>query len=253
MKRKIIALVSILALSFSAFAFSVNAVGEEESGGEIIETEPAPDPEPTYEPEPEPEPTYEPEPEPTYYPEPEPTYYPDPEPEPTEPYVEPTYSYSDTDDKPYYSNDGSEYVGGGQSTYTVPETTAPPAQMYSVSRDTIDDKTLSKSDWNDISANLKNASLQDSDGDDFSFIKKNTSKSDNGHWMLYAGIACVVLSIAGIVFFIVSTVKSRGRYNFAGATGKAGKSFKRKFDTADVELPKHTTQKANKGGTRFKH
>ena len=38
MKRKIIALVSILALSFSAFAFSVNAVGEEESGGEIIET-----------------------------------------------------------------------------------------------------------------------------------------------------------------------------------------------------------------------
>lgn len=252
MKRKIIALVSILALSFSAFAFSVNAVGEEESGGEIIETEPAPDPEPTYEPEPEPEPTYEPEPEPTYYPdpEPEPTYYPAPEPEPTEPYVEPTYSYSDTDDKPYYSNDGSEYVGGGQSTYTVPETTAPPAQMYSVSRDTIDDKTLSKSDWNDISANLKNASLQDSDGDDFSFIKKNTSKSDNGHWMLYAGIACVVLSIAGIVFFIVSTVKSRGRYNSAGATGK---SLKRKFDTADVELPKHTTQKANKGGTRFKH
>ena len=71
--------------------------------------------------------------------------------------------------------------------------------------------------------------------------------------MLYAGIACVVLSIAGIVFFIVSTVKSRGRYNFAGATGKAGKSLKRKFDTADVELPKHTTQKANKGGTRFKH
>ena len=250
MKRKIIALISVLALSFSVFAFSVSAVEGEESGGEIIETEPVPEPEPTYEPEPEPEPTYEPEPEPTYAPEPEPTYYPDPEPEPTEPYVEPTYSYSDTDDKPYYSNDGSEYVGGGQSTYTVPETTAPPAQMYSVSRDTIDDKTLSKNDWNDISANLKNASLQDSDGDDFSFIKKNTSKSDNGHWMLYVGIACVVLSIAGIVFFIVSTVKSRGRYNFAGATGK---SLKRKFDTADVELPKHTTQKANKGGTRFKH
>lgn len=248
MKRKIIALVSILALSFSAFAFSVNAVGEEESGGEIIETEPAPEPEPTY--EPEPEPTYEPEPEPTYAPEPEPTYYPDPEPEPTEPYVEPTYSYSDTDDKPYYSNDGSEYVGGGQSTYTVPETTAPPAQMYSVSRDTIDDKTLSKSDWNDISANLKNASLTDSDGDDFNFIKKNTSKSDNGHWMLYAGIVCLILSVAGIVYFIIATVKSRGRYKFAPATGKAGKTKKRKFDTADVEL---TKQDVSKGGTKFKH
>ena len=211
MKRKIIALISVLALSFSVFAFSVSAVEGEESGGEIIETEPAP------------------------------------EPEPTEPYVEPTYSYSDTDDKPYYSNDGSEYVGGGQSTYTVPETTAPPAQMYSVSRDTIDDKTLSKSDWNDISANLKNASLTDSDGDDFNFIKKNTSKSDNGHWMLYAGIVCLILSVAGIVYFIIATVKSRGRYKFAPATGK---TKKRKFDTADVELSKHDV---SKGGTKFKH
>ena len=219
MKRKIIALISVLALSFSVFAFSVSAVEGEESGGEIIETEPVP--------------------------EPEPTYY--PEPEPTEPYVEPTYSYSDTDDKPYYSNDGSEYVGGGQSTYTVPETTAPPAQMYSVSRDTIDDKTLSQSDWNDISANLKNASLTDSDGDDFNFIKKNTSKSDNGHWMLYAGIVCLILSVAGIVYFIIATVKSRGRYKFAPATGK---TKKRKFDTADVELPK---QDVSKGGTKFKH
>mgnify|MGYP000839848676 CR=1 FL=1 len=103
MKRKIIALISVLALSFSVFAFSVSAVEGEESGGEIIETEPAPEPEPTYAPE--------------------------PEPEPTEPYYEePTYSY---DDKPYYSDGDDVYVGGGQSTYTVPETTAPPAQMYS--------------------------------------------------------------------------------------------------------------------------
>ena len=221
MKRKIIALISVLALSFSVFAFSVSAVEGEESGGDIIETEPAP--------------------------EPEPTYYPEPEPEPTEPYQEPTYSY---DDKPYYSDGDDVYVGGGQSTYTVPETTAPPAQMYSVSKDTIDDKTLSQSDWNDISANLKNASLTDSDGDDFSFIKKNTSKSDNGHWMLYAGIVCLILSVAGIVYFIIATVKSRSRYKFASATGKAGKTKKRKFDTADVELPKHDV---SKGGTKFKH
>ena len=219
MKRKIIALISVLALSFSVFAFSVSAVEGEESGGDIIETEPVPEPEPTYAPE--------------------------PEPEPTEPYYEePTYSY---DDKPYYSDGDDVYVGGGQSTYTVPETTAPPAQMYSVSKDTIDDKTLSQSDWNDISANLKNASLTDSDGDDFNFIKKNTSKSDNGHWMLYAGIVCLILSVAGIVYFIIATVKSRGRYKFAPATGK---TKKRKFDTADVELPK---QDVSKGGTKFKH
>ena len=39
MKRKIIALISVLALSFSVFAFSVSAVEGEESGGEIIETD----------------------------------------------------------------------------------------------------------------------------------------------------------------------------------------------------------------------
>ena len=48
MKRKIIALISVLALSFSVFAFSVSAVEGEESGGDIIETEPVPEPEPTY-------------------------------------------------------------------------------------------------------------------------------------------------------------------------------------------------------------
>ena len=36
MKRKIIALISVLALSFSVFAFSVSAVEGEESGGESL-------------------------------------------------------------------------------------------------------------------------------------------------------------------------------------------------------------------------
>ena len=65
MKRKIIALISVLALCFSVFAFSVSAVEGEESGGEIIETEPAPEPEPTNAPAQEPEPTYKNEPKPT--------------------------------------------------------------------------------------------------------------------------------------------------------------------------------------------
>lgn len=245
MKRKIIALISVLAISFSAFAFSANAVDgiDDGYGEEIVETDPPMvDPEPTF----EPEPTYDPE--PTYEPETEAPYY--PEQDPTEPYVEPTHS--NTEDKLYFNNSDSDepYIGGGQSLYTVPETTAEPAEMYSVSRDDIDDKTLSNSDWDDISANLKNASASDSSGDDFNFIKKNTSKTDNGNWMLYSGLACIVLSLAGITYFIVSTVKSRKSYAYAGKSANASRAKRSKFDTADIEIPKRTS---NKNGTRFKH
>ena len=42
MKRKIIALISVLALSFSVFAFSVSAVEGEESGGDIQHSDDGP-------------------------------------------------------------------------------------------------------------------------------------------------------------------------------------------------------------------
>lgn len=249
MKRRILAIISVLAISFSVFAFSANAVDgvDDGFGEEIVETDPPViDPEPTF----EPEPTYAPEPEPTYEPETEAPYY--PEPDETEPYVEPTHSYVDTDDKLYFNNsdDDEVYVGGGQSTYTVPQTTAPQAEMYSVSRDDIDDKTLSDSDWNDISANLKNASNTGDSGDDFSFIKKNTSKTDNGNWMLYSGLACIVLSLAGITYFIVSTVKSKKSYAYAGKSANTSRAKRAKFDTADIEIPKYASKN---NGTRFKH
>lgn len=251
MKRKIIALISAFALSFSVFAFSVSAVdevGDSDTDGDIIATDPYVEPTDPYV-EPEPEPTDEPpyvEPTDPYV-EPEPTE--PPYEEPTDPYVEPTYETPPYDIPDYTPEETEEYIGGGQTTYTVPETTAPPAQLYSVNKNSIDDKTLSKNDWNEISENLKNASADDSDGDDFGFIKKNTSTNDNGEWMLFLGIACLLLGLAGITYFIVATIKSRNRYKLASAGSANAKARSSKFDTADVKLPK----RASNGTKKPKH
>lgn len=167
----------------------------------------------------------------------------------------------------------SSYVGGGQ-TYIPPENTAPSASLYN-SSGSVGDKTLNSNDWNDISERLKNASNSADDGDDFSFIQKNDSLSDNGGWMLIASIVCFALSAAGILYFIVMTVQNKKKGSFAPSTnaGRASKqgssrdyygdgyrtnsakSSKRssKFDTAEVSLPKSTQGKRYKnGGKRYR-
>lgn len=183
--------------------------------------------------------------------------------------------YSAYSDSNSYS---SSYAEGGQ-TYVESSNTNPTAALYDV-KEKIDSKELNSNDWNDIANSLKNASESD-DSDDFSFIQKNTSSGDNGNWMLFAGIGCLVLSIAGIVYVVVSTIRSRklaasgngsnrtsgntavaaaGSYRkhngdygdgYSSGTTRNRKKASRssKFDTADVKLPKdsHTT-----GGKRYK-
>lgn len=192
--------------------------------------------------------------DPYYDPDIEDPYY-----EPTDPYYEPTNSYYESetypyiveDEPPYFSNNGEDvYVGGGQNGYTVPDHTMPSAALFDADR-VINDDELSKSDWSEIAANLSKADSNsgDSDGGDFNFIKKNDSKNDNGDWMLYVGIALVALSIAGITYTIVSTVKIRkstssysDKHSFAHASSS-------KFDTAEVKVPKRAK---HSGGKRFK-
>ncbi len=166
-------------------------------------------------------------------------------------------------------DDDEIYVGGGQ-TYVEPVETAPSAALYD-SNHKIDDNELSDNDWKDISANLKNASASDSDdGDDFNFIKKNDSTADNGDWMLIVGLVLLLLGIAGIVYVIASAVIRRKKMKnmptgqLATATSGSGRyrsnsdyddgyrserkklDKSRKFDTADVKLPK------NSNGRRYR-
>ena len=196
---------------------------------------------------------------------------------------EPDYN-SDSSQIYYESDNGGEssefYVGGGQS-YVPPASTAPSAPLYESNRK-IDDSVLSNSDWKDISASLKNAGNDsENDSDDFGFIKNNDSLSDNGEWMLYIGIACLALSAAGIAYVIISSVSKHkklsgglggkqyayagagnGRYRSASDYDDGYKDEKinkkkidrsRKFDTADVKLPKSSSGTRYKnGGKRYK-
>ena len=270
-RNKLITALLSIVLCFSIFTVTAYAVDLDGDGidDEVVVTDP-----PYAEPETEP-PYVEPETEPPYVePETEAPYY---EPE------EPTYN-SDNSQIYYESDNGGEssefYVGGGQS-YVPPASTAPSAPLYESNRK-IDDSVLSNSDWKDISASLKNAGQgNENDSDDFGFIKNNDSLSDNGEWMLYTGIACLALSAAGIAYVIISAVSKRKKlsggvsskqYAYAGAGNgryrsssdyddgyKAEKAEKkkvdksRKFDTADVKLPKSSSGTRYKnGGKRYK-
>lgn len=206
------------------------------------------------------------------------------EPETEAPYYEPEtdpYYYDDSNndyDSSYDQDSDDFYVGGGQ-TYVPPVSTAPSAALYDAERE-IDVNELSSNDWDDIKANLSNANSADGDADDFSFIKDNDSTADNGEWMLITGIVCLLLSVAGIIYIIVSTVSRRkkisagthsvrrpayasgGAYSHSADVydddyGTSSKNEKkklersRKYDTAEVRLPKSGTRYKN-GGRRYK-
>ena len=267
--------------SFAVFALDMNGDGyDDETGeyiGQVVVTDPVvPDPVVTDPVVPDPIVTapviYT---DPVVNTDPVPTEY---VPVETEPVTEaPDYDYEVTEPVENYwdvenednGNDDEIYVGGGQ-TYVEPVETAPAAALYD-SNHKIDDKELSDNDWKDISANLKNASLSDSDdGDDFNFIKKNDSTSDNGDWMLIAGLVLLLLGLAGIIYVVASAVLRNkkmknmpsGEYAVAGASGhyrsnsdyddgyktSSKREYKksRRYDTADVKLPKIN------GGRRYR-
>ncbi|MGN0491192.1 hypothetical protein [Ruminococcus sp.] len=277
-KNKLITALLSIVLCFSIFTITAYAVDLDGDGIDddvvvtdppaVVETDP-----PYVEPETE-APYYEPETEAPYY-----------EPETEAPYYEPEDPYNSDSSQIYYDSDnGGEssefYVGGGQS-YVPPVSTAPSAPLYDSNRK-IDDSVLSNNDWKDISASLKNAGQgSENDSDDFGFIKNNDSLGDNGEWMLYTGIACLALSAAGIAYVIISSVSkhkklsgglSGKQYAYAGAgngryrsssdyddgykdekTEKRKIDKSRKFDTADVKLPKSSNGTRYKnGGKRYK-
>lgn len=288
-KNRFIAILSALALCISVCTFTVAAIdadgdGYDDETGELIDVVSTDAPATGYETEPVNTEPYtetpattaplQTEPETEYVPETEPETEWEPE---TEPITEEP-SYGDGGSDLYYSENSDYYIGGGQSWYTVPQETAPSASLYESNRK-IDDKELSDSDWKDIAANLKNASLSGSGGDDFDFIKKNSSTSDNGEWMLIVGIVCLLLAAAGIAYTVVSVVagkKKLGRAyagNSAGSPrssrrasddygdgyrqtrGKSSKNRSSKFDTADVYVKKPSDGKRynnNSKGSRYK-
>lgn len=274
----LIIVISISAISFASFSANATEGVDGEEGDQPVATEYVPEyTDPPVDPEP-----VEPVTDAPSYVEPvtdAPSYV---EPVTDAPsYVDNSDYYSDPDDDYISQSSEYSYIGGGQS-YVAPESTAPSAALYDTKND-VDDKTLSNSDWKEIAGNLANADAGDG-SDDFNFIKKNNSANDNGEWLLICGIICLVLSAAGIGYVVVSAVlrkkntknggsSSSKKPAYAGAAdgGKAryrsegdygdgysysSKSSKRrsKFDTAEVKIPKssQSNRYKNSNGKRYK-
>lgn len=276
MKRKIsiVSIIVAIAMLFSAFAVVAHALdadgdGYDDETGEYIggggvDPDPIIDPDPvepaTDEPYIEPvtdEPYIEPVTDAPYYPS-----YDDP----TYPiYTYPDYYVEEEQDQIYnYNSDTAEIP-------TVPQNTAPSAPLYTTNKE-VDKNVLSADDWSEISAMLKDTDSSAGDGDDFNFIKKNTTKGDNGDWMLYVAIALLAVGLGGIIYVVASMVVRRRRFATSTSydsydTGKASqtasaggyndgfsaekksstkKSSGRRYDTEEINVPKSS------GGKRFK-
>lgn len=180
------------------------------------------------------------------------------------------YSYEEPyeNDIVYYDSDGNSYsdqsdvyVGGGQ-VYEPPISTAPSAALYE-SDSKIDVKTLSDNDWSDIAKNLQNASLGDDDGSgDFSFIQKASGTGDDGNWIIITGMACFLLGLASLIYFIVSTVKVRRSVAAApqgGSSGSrtvssksGGRYSDRSSDDYDDGYKSAPRKSSSKGGRRYR-
>ena len=289
MNKKIKLITLLLTLIFCVSSVTFTAFATEGDGTSSVVTPVDPPVDDPVDPPVEDDPVDPPVEEPTDPPIEDDPVYDDPtEPEYEEPeYEEPTDVVTDDTDTDYddssnsssnndiYSNDSEEFYY--EDDYYNNANSSGQTSTYS-QNDMFDDagkvdvNELSNDDWNAIAQNLANADKTDVGVDDFNFIKLNTSTEDNGIWMLITGAVLVILSVLGIGYVIISSVRSKKKLAFAGAPTSNNSSVKssnrssndygdgyssrkpaprknRKLeDTADVYVPKTIRN----GGSRFK-
>lgn len=290
-KIKLITLLLTLVFCVSSVTFTAFATEGEDTGSSVVAPTDTPveDPvEPPADDDTVDTPVEDPTDEPVYDEPTEPDYE---EPEYTEPDYDDTTSSDtdyDTDYETDYDDSSSSSTGNGIYSNNSEEfyyeddyysNADSSGQTSTYSQDDmfndagkVDVNELSNDDWNAIAENLANADQTDVGVDDFNFIKLNTSTEDNGLWMLITGGVLVALSVIGIGYVIVSSVKSKKKLAFAGtptsnnssvkpsnrssndygdgysSKKSAPRKNKKLEDTADVYIPKTTRN----GGSRFK-
>lgn len=228
-KFRTLALILAFVLCFSAFSVSVFADEEAEPGTEYTEStseeEPtqddSTDTEPTYE-----EPTYE---EPTYE---EPTYEEPTYEDPT--YEDPTYSYEATpsyDEPDYYPEDDNV---ASQNIDIIDVT------------DEVDTNMLTAADWEQIKLSLAESGDVGGEGgsDNFNFIKKNESKTDNGHWIVILAIVFFVCAAASLAIFVVLSREASAVKKKLGRQRRSGKP------SADEYGDSYDTRRRSQNGGR---
>lgn len=111
--------------------------------------------------------------------------------------VTPTNPTPPSGDDYYYDEDDMvnniDDYAGNVSDYT---------NLYDTSD--FDENAYKKTKWDDITIDVSKP-ITDTDAMDFSAIKDDTSKDDDGQLVLYIGYVLIALSIVGIIYFIVST------------------------------------------------
>ncbi|SCX04348.1 hypothetical protein SAMN02910436_00332 [Ruminococcaceae bacterium P7] len=159
---------------------------------------------------------------------------------------------NDNDDNGNNTNE-TFYVGGGQ-TYIPPKATAPSAALYNSEKKNIDDKELNKNDWGDIASRLKKTgsvtSSEDDGSGDFNFIQKNTAKEDNGHWIIIAGVLCMLLSVTGFIYLIASAISRRRR--LMNPTAGSSQGYYRSDSDYDDGYQGGKKEKTPRNGRRYK-
>ena len=107
-----------------------------------------------------------------------------------------TGGYIDNNDNFYYF-DEDEVVN---SIETPADSVSDSTKLYDTSD--LNEAALKETKWDNI---VLDTSKGSSDALDFSAIKKNTRKDDDGQWIMYTGVILIALSIIGIMYYIIAT------------------------------------------------
>ena len=98
----------------------------------------------------------------------------------------------------------------------IPSYTAPTEKLIETSSKIVDTDELTAEDWAKIILDLDDGNISDDGSKTFSFIKDNEEEGDTSiEWMLYLGVALIVLSIFTVIFVIISTSKANEKFNYA--------------------------------------
>ena len=126
------------------------------------------------------------------------------------------------DDDPLWYGDASDYDYNSGDTSGNAGSVADSTKLY----DTSDSNSLdvSPNQWSNISLDTKEAADSTKSGGSFSSIKTSgvSATDESGKWLVWLGIALIVLSVLGILYFIVATMNASKQKQRENAHSTAG-------------------------------
>lgn len=150
----------------------------------------------------------------------------------------------------YYYYDPGDYYVESYDPENVVSSIENNVDMYKPRND--DDNDYKEEKWNKIVLNVDNNNKNGGSGS-FSKIKDNTSKGDNGQWVLVVGIILIALSFIGIAYFIIATLhdKKKNKPKNGGSGGSGSSSSSRySSDRSTGERTSHSYNASKKKPSR---